>query len=121
MDTKSLLIGLAGFILGGLVVSLAAVHQKTVAPSAAKDMTSMVDSLAGKTGDDFDRVFISTMIEHHQGAIDMAKLAESRAKHEEIKALSRDIISAQEQEIAEMKQWLRDWGYSADDQMHMSH
>ena len=74
-------------------------------------MNDMVDSLKGKTGDDFDKTFISEMIDHHQGAIDMATLAKQNAKHEELKKLADDIISAQTTEINQMRQWQKDWGY----------
>jgi uncharacterized protein (DUF305 family) len=43
----------------------------------------------------------------------MAELSAKNAKHEEIKTLSNDIIVAQEKEIATMKQWQMDWGYSS--------
>lgn len=74
-------------------------------------MNDMVAGLKGKTGDEFDKAFIEEMIPHHQGAIDMAKLAEENAKHEEIKNLAKDIISAQNKEIDMMKEWQVNWGY----------
>lgn len=74
-------------------------------------MNDMVSSLQGKTGDAFDQAFIEAMIEHHQGAIDMAELAKQNAKHNEIKQMADDIISAQTREIDQMRQWARDWGY----------
>ena len=40
------------------------------------------------------------MIPHHKGAIAMAKLADTRAQHQEVKDLAAAIISAQEREIA---------------------
>jgi uncharacterized protein (DUF305 family) len=110
METKSLLYGIIGFILGGLLVSLAA----TTFDKPANDMSEMASSLSGKTGDAYDQAFITDMIDHHQAAVDMAKLSEKNAKHEEIKELSKEIIEAQEHEITHMKQWQRDWGYSAD-------
>jgi uncharacterized protein (DUF305 family) len=67
--------------------------------------------LQGKTGDVFDEAFIRMMIPHHQGAIDMARLAQKNAKHQEIKDMADDIISAQQSEIDLMKQWLEAWGY----------
>jgi uncharacterized protein (DUF305 family) len=70
------------------------------------DMSSM---LKGKKGDDFDKAFLSQMIVHHQGAIDMANGALVNAKHQEIKDLARDIISAQEKEINQMKSWQDQW------------
>ena len=74
-------------------------------------MNEMSESLKGKTGDQFDKAFITQMIDHHQGAIDMANLAKVNAKHEEIKSLAEDIISAQTKEIEMMKQWMNSWGY----------
>jgi uncharacterized protein (DUF305 family) len=72
-------------------------------------MASMNAGLQGKTGDAFDQEFLAEMIVHHQGAIDMAKLALSNAKHQEIKDLAQAIISAQTKEIGEMKQWQKSW------------
>lgn len=89
-------------------------------------MDGMVSGLKGKTGDDFDKAFVSEMIDHHQGAIDMAKLAEKNAKHDEVKSLAKDIITAQTSEITKMKSWELNWGYvnsssSTDSTNHMMH
>lgn len=80
------------------------------------DMMGMHDSMAGmmqglenKTGDEFDKAFISEMTLHHQGAIDMANTALKNAKHQEIKDLANAIISAQTQEINQMKEWQKAW------------
>ncbi len=75
-------------------------------------MNDMTEMLSGKTGDAFDKAFIEGMIPHHQGAIDMAKEALKSAKHDEIKRMARDIISAQQSEIDMMNQWLKNWGYT---------
>ena len=48
---------------------------------------------------DVDTDFAQMMITHHQGAIEMAKLAADNAEHDEIKDLAEAIISAQEREI----------------------
>lgn len=74
-------------------------------------MDEMNKALKGKTGDDFDKEFTRLMIEHHQGAIDMANLAKVNAKHQEIKDLASSIISAQTSEINLMKEWMKNWGY----------
>ena len=50
-----------------------------------------------------DKAFIDAMVPHHQGAIEMAEVALKNAEHEEIKQLSRNIISTQEAEIEELK------------------
>ncbi|HJQ09328.1 MAG TPA: DUF305 domain-containing protein [Candidatus Saccharimonadales bacterium] len=116
MQTKPLLYGIVGFLLGGLIVSIAAVTIEK--PKGGDSMSGMVSYLKGKTGDDFDKAFVSGMIGHHQGAIDMAKLAESQAKHQEIKNLSKAIIDAQQKEIDEMKRWQASWGYTNDQSSH---
>ena len=85
-------------------------------------MDEMASSLKGKTGDEFDKLFISEMIAHHQGAIDMAILAKDNAKHDEIKMLAEAILSAQSQEIDKMQTWQTDWGYKdTPTMMHGSH
>ena len=117
METRALLFGIIGFLLGGLVVSIAATELDDDAAAGGMTMAEMSEDLTDRSGDDFDAAFITAMIDHHQGAIDMAELAESRAEHDEIKQLSQAIIRAQEGEIAQMHDWQREWGY--DDSMDM--
>lgn len=112
METKPLLYGVIGFILGGLLVSIAATTFEN-SEQTSMDSTT-VRSLESKTGDDFDSAFISEMIAHHQGAIDMARLSKTRANHQEIKDLSNAIVSAQKQEIKTMQDWQHQWGYATD-------
>lgn len=120
MDTKNLLTGIICFIAGALLVSVAATtfDKAEVAPDS---ISSMVQSLKDKQGDEFDKTFISEMIAHHVGAVEMAKLSEKQAKHDEIKLLSKDIITAQEKEISEMRQWQIQWGYGSTPASHSSH
>jgi uncharacterized protein (DUF305 family) len=118
MDTKTILTGLVGVIIGGLIVSVAAGQTPAISNTA---MNHQASNLVGKTGDDFDKAFLSEMISHHQGAVEMAKLSESSAKHEEIKKLSRDILATQSKEIDMMQSWQGEWGYKAVDTSHSMH
>lgn len=77
--------------------------------SMADMMASMNAELEGKTGDAFDQAFISEMIMHHEGAVEMAQLALTNAKHQEIKDLANAIITAQNKEIADMRAWQSAW------------
>jgi uncharacterized protein (DUF305 family) len=72
-------------------------------------MDDMMEGLLGKTGDDFDKAFLSEMIVHHQGAVSMAQAALQNAKHQEIKQMAQNIISAQTSEIQQMQQWQKSW------------
>lgn len=51
------------------------------------------------TSGDVDQAFAQGMLPHHEGAIAMAKLAQDRASHEEIRTLADEIVEAQEREI----------------------
>jgi uncharacterized protein (DUF305 family) len=55
---------------------------------------------------DVDKDFVTMMIPHHQGAIDMAEVVIRYGKDPQIRALAEAIVKAQETEIAEMKDWL---------------
>ena len=69
-------------------------------------MKDMHQPFTGNTDVDF-RVH---MIPHHQGAIDMAKVALKHAKDPETKSMAQKIIDDQEKEIAEMQAWLKKHG-----------
>ena len=76
--------------------------------SSMNDM-SMMASLTKLPPQRLEVVFLSQMIPHHQGAIDMAKLVPDRAAHQELKDLATGIISSQSAEIDTMNGWLQSW------------
>jgi uncharacterized protein (DUF305 family) len=63
----------------------------------------MAKQMVMENGKYSDEAFIDAMVPHHQGAIAMAEVALKNAEHEEIKELSRNIISSQQSEIEELK------------------
>lgn len=124
MDTKILLVALIALIVGaggGYVMAGSKtpdadehmmgngmmMHNNSMGMSGAMD--EMMQGLTGKTGDEFDKAFLSEMIMHHEGAVEMAEAALESAKHEEIKTMANAIISAQTTEIQQMKDWQRSW------------
>jgi uncharacterized protein (DUF305 family) len=57
-----------------------------------------------------DAMFAQMMIPHHQQAVEMSTLAETRASSPKIKALAAEIKEAQQPEIDQMTAWLEEWG-----------
>ncbi len=117
MNSKATLTAIATLIIGFLIgysitpkdtSNMHLMHNSEVM-SMSGIMENMNRNLIGKTGDDFDRVFLSEMIVHHLGAVQMAELAASSSKHQEIQDLAKNIIEAQNKEIADMKGWQKAW------------
>lgn len=75
----------------------------------------------GIIDEDADIAFIQGMIPHHQGAVDMANIVLEHGDDEDAKKLARDIITAQEVEIAWMKNWLKERGLSEVDPAAVDH
>ena len=63
----------------------------------------MAQQMVMEDGEYSDRAFIDAMVPHHQGAVDMARVALENAEHREIEQLSRNIISTQQAEIEELR------------------
>ncbi len=73
------------------------------------EMEGMMAALDNKTGDEFDKAFLTEMIVHHEGAVEMAEAALQNAKHAELKTMAEAIISAQTTEIEQMQNWQKSW------------
>jgi len=64
---------------------------------------NMASGMVMENGKYSDERFLDAMVPHHQGAVEMARVALENAEHEEITQLSRNIISTQQAEIRELK------------------
>jgi uncharacterized protein (DUF305 family) len=65
--------------------------------------------LRGLHGPVFEQTFMAEMIPHHAAAVAMARLELARGAHPALKAMARQTIASQEQEIGQMTRWLRAW------------
>ena len=71
-------------------------------PGMVDDAT--ITKLKASTGADFDKLWLESMIDHHQGAIEMANAEIANGENVDAKALAKNIVGIQEAEIAQMKQ-----------------
>lgn len=73
----------------------------------AKANARMHEEMALDYTGNADVDFARSMIPHHQGAIDMARIELQYGKDPEMRALAEDVIKAQEAEIKTMQDWLK--------------
>jgi uncharacterized protein (DUF305 family) len=78
-------------------------------PGMADSMKMDMTKLSNSRDKAFDLAFIEMMIQHHQGAVLMAKEALTKSERQEIKTLAGNIIKAQEAEIKMMTDWKVKW------------
>lgn len=63
-------------------------------------------NLADLDGTEFDRQWLSLMIQHHRGAVEMAQKHLGAGTDPETRKLAQEVVSHQEKEIAEMESLL---------------
>ena len=62
-----------------------------------------MDALTALSGTEFDRQWLTMMIAHHEGAIDMANTELADGENPEARQMATDIVTAQQKEIADMQ------------------
>jgi uncharacterized protein (DUF305 family) len=80
--------------------------------TSSDDMDGMMsdDDMAGletASGQEFDQMFLTMMIEHHEGAIDMAQTERADGEFPDAIAMAEDIEQAQTEEIQTMQDLLK--------------
>lgn len=65
--------------------------------------TADMETLSGLSGPGFDRLWLQMMIQHHEGAISMARAVLASTNDSGVQTLAQNIIDGQSAEIATMK------------------
>lgn len=65
-----------------------------------------MSKLEKASGTAFDAMFLTMMVEHHEGAVDMAKTEKADGKYGPATELATDVITAQSAEIEQMNKML---------------
>lgn len=78
--------------------------------SKTQAMTMDMSSLGKLSGKAFDRTFLSMMIPHHQGAIDMANTALPAVNDPRVKSWANAVLADQQREIGQMNTLLKSYG-----------
>jgi uncharacterized protein (DUF305 family) len=111
MMKKFLLYSFAGLLTSTTILGLLkinSIERLSAAPAPHHPSSGSLSPQSTMMGQ-VDRHFIEMMIPHHQGAITMAQLAPSRARHPDIKKLAASIIQDQTREINQMRAWYKTW------------
>lgn len=106
-QNNKIIYGIGGIIIGVLIVSLFTPMMRYGGMMSGWSTNNTSHMSSGMNS--IDQHFIEQMIPHHEGAIAMAELALKKATHPEIKTLAQAIVSAQESENQQMKDWYKDW------------
>ena len=70
---------------------------------------STMQSAPNAAAQPYDLQFLDTMIAHHEGAVGMAKAAETKTQNADLKSFAAKIVADQMREINEMKRWREQW------------
>ncbi|MEX2055116.1 MAG: DUF305 domain-containing protein [Candidatus Andersenbacteria bacterium] len=108
MTNDQVTYGIAGLVIGGLMVWLLTASANTTGFPGMMGQRRTAENQMMQSGQ-MDAHFIEQMIPHHEDAITMANLALTKAQHPEIKQLAQSIIDSQSKEIEQMKNWYQDW------------
>lgn len=110
--------GILLFVIGVLIAALFFLGSKEIfdrnGDHRGNKMGGMHHSSSDGDMTGSDAMFLQMMIPHHEQAIVMSDLALKISKNPAILDLAKQIKAAQNPEIAQMKNWLAESGFSAD-------
>lgn len=79
---------------------------QTSMPGMSHMAAAPASPLSALKGKAFDRAFLSMMLVHHQGAVDMSQTVLKTVSDKQVKTWTAAIIKVQKAEIAQMQSWL---------------
>jgi uncharacterized protein (DUF305 family) len=110
MKNQPLLYGIIGLLAGSLLTVLFVTNTVNTNNYGMMQMMGIRQGTNGSPrANNLDQHFIEQMIPHHEGAIEMARLAQERSERPEILTLAKAIIQSQSQEITQMQTWYKNW------------
>ncbi len=115
-------IALASFAFVAVSASAMPQHQSGSHGAAGHDMAnmqSMHKSSPNAAKAPYEQQFLDTMTMHHQMAMHMASLVESRSANQELKDMAKKMMAEQEKEIAQLKGWKEQWYAGKPEAMNM--
>jgi uncharacterized protein (DUF305 family) len=97
------LLGTAAFTVPAIAqMNMGDMNMGTMGDSSSK-------ALATLRGKSYDIAWMSQMIEHHRGAVEMSKICVKTCVDKDVKVAAQKIINAQDKEIRQMTTWLQSW------------
>ena len=100
-------------LVTGAVLTACGSSDDSTMPGMGNATTAPAASSAAAAFADADVTFAQQMIPHHQQAVAMAAMADTRATDPEVKKLAAQIKAAQGPEITVLTGWLSSWGKPA--------
>jgi uncharacterized protein (DUF305 family) len=110
------------------LITLALVAALALAPVVTAQMQTGDSSMGMKSmqaleqleGKRFDIAWMSQMIEHHKGAVEMAKSVLENGQKDFVKQAAKSITDAQSKEIKQLTGWLKTWYNAVPDKAQMA-
>jgi len=129
MNNQTILVAIIALLIGGIggyaIVDKDTSHNNQASENTSMGMHQMPDDtmmsdtmlMGNMQGMDHgammvssEREFVTGMIPHHQEAVDTAtEVLDRGGSNEQVRMLAEEIITAQETEIALLKEWHLDW------------
>lgn len=107
---KVLRLALPAFAAGVLLAGCSGEQPDAIAPEASGPASSAAAPGQQQEFNEADMAFAQQMIPHHQQAVEMAEMVDSRTDNPQVVELAAQIQEAQAPEIEQLTSWLEAWG-----------